>query len=499
VGRLFTGWGEFVDEKQVGRKIEHQAAQSGGILLFRHGLAFAANFLGGIFLNRWLGPEKMGLYFTVFTYFIIGRQVIDFSLSTFLIQSAEEPDRQKLSSCFWFQNLIALLILAVGFSMIFLGFPEWVVGPAAAKEFSLLLAGAALGLLVYSWQSLSVAVLERKMAYSKVGLVEVLDPLIFNLLAVGLVWKGFGIFSLALALAVRGILPALAAAWVSGFRPAWEVDLLWLRTSLRRVSPLIASQAVNWGTLLAPSILLVKEAGASEFAFANMAYSLLGSMGFLVGIFQRISFASFSRLQGEPDRLNRMAERLLNLLTMVYVPIFFGLGAWAPVWVPEVYGEAWRPMASVMVWAALPTILTGLFSVFYSSVLAGGLNRLVFFQNLANGVIFWVALALLTPVAGPLAWPLSHLAAVPCALIYVRAHIRKYGFFNWKTTVFNLGAGILWTAGSEWLLNHHFLGAALVWSVVFLGVWIPWMWTRNGITIILRKVLTGSREDAILP
>ncbi len=476
-------------------RIEHKAAKSGGILLFRHGFAFIANFLGGIALNRIVGPEKMGLYFTTYTYFIIGRQIIDFTVSTYLIQQPESPDQRKLSTCFWFQSALALGLLTLAATAIFLGVPQWYVG-ASAGDFTILLLAAAVGVFGYSFQSLSVSMLERKLVYTKVGLIEVSDPVVFNLLAVGLVYMGWGVKGLALALVIRGIVPAVLSSLLSGFFPSFQTDWKWLKLSLGKILPLVSSQLVNWITILIPSAILVKMTGSSQFAFANMAYSLLGTMGFITGIVQRISLASFARLQGEPERLNRLAERMLGLLLMAYVPVYFGLGATASLWVPRLYGKDWSPTAEVLLWGVLPNLLVGLFTIFNSSALAGGLNKLVLKQNLLAAVIFASAMFSFAHSLGPITWPVAHLLNVPCALLYVRAHFKRFGPLHLGVMGAGLISGLGWMLGVHALLVREWWMPAILLGAAFPALWVPWMWKRNNLTSVLKQILSGKSEEA---
>jgi O-antigen/teichoic acid export membrane protein len=221
-----------------------------------------------------------------------------------------------------------------------------------------------------------------------------------------------------------------------------------------------------------------------------MTYSLLGSFGFLVGVFQRVSFASFSRIKSEPDRLNRIAGKLLNFLEFFYVPLYFGLSAFASFWVPLVYGEKWSGMAELFLWWAVPMTLVALSTVFYASTLAGSRNRLVLYQNLLHASIFVGVLALLAPSLKALAWPIAHMAAVPAALLYVLSHRRHYGPLHLGRVFYGLVAGVVWMTSSHWLLLNDHPYAALAMALVFLGFWYFWL----GKDLPIRRWAMGGRE-----
>jgi O-antigen/teichoic acid export membrane protein len=218
-------------------------------------------------------------------------------------------------------------------------------------------------------------------------------------------------------------------------------------------------------------------------------------MGFMTGIVQRISLASFARLQAEPERLNRLAERMLGLLLLAYIPVYFGLGATASIWVPRVYGTAWTPTAEVLLWGTLPNILVGLFSIFFSSCLAGGLNQLVLKQNLLAAVIFTGALFSFAHRLGPITWPVAHLLNVPCALLYVRAHFKRFGALHLGVIGLSLALGVGWMLGVRYFLTQTWWVPAVLLGVAFPAIWIPWMWKCNNLTSVIQKILSGKNEE----
>jgi O-antigen/teichoic acid export membrane protein len=229
--------------------------------------------------------------------------------------------------------------------------------------------------------------------------------------------------------------------------------------------------------------------GAAPFALVNLAYSLLGSMGFLMGIFQRIAFASFSRMHDEAGRLNRIAERLLWILCLAYIPLDFGIGGFSSFWVPLVYGDKWRGMADLMPWCVVPTVLVVLASVFYSSALAGGANRLVFQQNGLNAVLYVGVMVALAKPLGVYAWPLAQLAAVPAAWLFVRFHFTHYGKVSIARVGWGFGAGILWMASTVMLLRADRPASAVALAVLFLALWLWRMGKGLRLEDLARKVL----------
>jgi len=62
---------------------------------------------------------------------------------------------------------------------------------------------------------------------------------------------------------------------------------------------------------------------------------------FVAGSAERIVVPLFSRIQGDPERVNRGLMTAQRVLTLITMPVFIGLAASAPVLVPVALGKQW--------------------------------------------------------------------------------------------------------------------------------------------------------------
>ena len=468
--------------------VSARAARGGGVLLLRHGIGFAVNAGGGIVLARELGPAVMGLYFAASMVFTVGRQLVDFCVTPHLIRHPEA--QPHYTQYLWLQRLLAgaMLVLVLG-GVAAGGIAR--LAPEHATDLAWLLAAAALGAAAFAWQSVPVADLERRLAYRRIGWIEVLEPLVFNAVAITLVLAGGSVRALAAALLLRGLVPALAAQHLALLPRGARPSVAQLTRLAGELLPLVGAQATLWAILLAPAVLVGKLAGAEELGYSQLAYSLLGSVGIPAAVFQRVTFAALSRLQADAESFERAVRRSLVLLAALYLPLLSLLGGFAPVWVPRVCGAQWTPMAPVLLLATLPVALASFLGIVYAAILAHGENRLVLWQNIAHGIVYWTVLALLARPLGAVAVPLAHLAALPAGILYYRAFRARHG----GVAMPGLWAAVAATAGLSfgcWQLvaRGHLWMAALVWLAV-QAVAIPWTWRRLGLGALLRRTLRG--------
>lgn len=198
-------------------EVKKSAIKGGRALVIRHLAGFAVNFSGTVYLARTLGPEALGLFFISFTLYMILRQLIDFGLNTYFISFNGEPDRAELNSAFLLQQAVGL-----GGMAIVMGY----LAPASANWYLkdtlwALMLCAGIGAYLNSFQSVPLAMLEQRMRYARVGLVEVVEILSFNAVAVFFVYIGWGVYGLAAGFVARGLFPALLAIKLSGIKPGF--------------------------------------------------------------------------------------------------------------------------------------------------------------------------------------------------------------------------------------------------------------------------------------
>ena len=465
-----------------------RAARGGGALLFRHGAALFLNAIGALLLGRWLGPESMGLYYAAATLLVIGRQVVAFSTPTVMVRAGRDGPWDDRSA--WLQRGLAGMLVAGTLLAVALG-AATAYAPARASEYALLLVAAAVGAATYAFQAVPVARLERRLEFGRIGAIEVLDPLVFNLVAIALVYAGGSIRTLAVPLVLRGAIPALVAhRTMRGHRPALpsrrEIAAL-----LREVGPLVGAQAVLWVILMAPPILIGKLAGPAEFGYAYQAAALLGSVGIPAAIFQRVAFAGLVQIESDRLRFARAVRRAVSLLASLSLPLLSAIAGFSPWWVTRACGPEWQPLERLLLVATLPVALSGLVGVVYAAMLAEGRNRLVFEQNLLHAGLYWTSMAALARPLGALAAPLAHLLAMPAAVLYLRAFARAHAPLRAYGAVAGVvGSAVL--AGVTWELtaSGRLMWAVLVWCVAHAAV-LPIVWRRLGLRELLRRVLKG--------
>ena len=175
------------------------------MLIVRQLIMQGFNIGGGVLLARMLTPEAFGLY-AIVTFFLAFLVAFgDAGLAASLIRSRDEPTEKDYNVIFTMQ------LLFVGIA----GGIFWVLSPWIAQAYTLEVADAwvfrlmALSLIVTSFVVIPQVRLERELRFDRIAVVEITQAIVFNVIAVGMAWYGYGPISFGIAMLCRAITGAV--------------------------------------------------------------------------------------------------------------------------------------------------------------------------------------------------------------------------------------------------------------------------------------------------
>src|SRR4030043_509894 len=188
-----------------------------------------------------------------------------------------------------------------------------------------------IGFFLASLKTIPSVLLERKLRFDLLVVVEIVESLLFYGLAVFLAWQGYGMVSYAWAVLVRGlvgvILIYLLSPWKIGF--AFEKDSL--KHLLRFGVPYQANSflAVVKDRLM--NVFLWKIIGATGVGLLGWAQKWAQMpLRFVMDAVIKVTFPAYSRMQEHQEELTRAIEKTLFFITLLVFPLVVGLCLVAP-------------------------------------------------------------------------------------------------------------------------------------------------------------------------
>jgi O-antigen/teichoic acid export membrane protein len=296
--------------------------------------------VAGVVLARLLAPADFGVFiiatFVVQLFALIG----DCGLAPALIQRRQDPSDLDLRVAFTVQQalttvVVAALLLAAPFvTRVYPRSPEGMLWLVRVLAFSLYLT---------SWRSMGTLQMERNLRYAPLAWIEVVEAVSYQLVAVGLVVAGFGIWALVWATLLRGLLGTALAYSVAPWplRPALDRERvrLILGSGLRFQAQTILNQCAGWVTpVLAGGVAGPHAVGLLAWAASNGRKPLL-----LVDNVMRVVFPHISRLQDDTREVERTLLRYLTYLLLAAGLWLAAVVVAAGPVVRIVYTEKWEP------------------------------------------------------------------------------------------------------------------------------------------------------------
>lgn len=444
-------------------ELKSMAIGGGKALLLRHAVGFVINFVGGVILARLLGPEILGAYFISFAVFMFGRAFVDFGILTHFIRMHDEPKKNDIKTAFSLQQIFggAYLLICI-----------FVVAPVSGIWYKipgidLLIISAGLAAYFYSWQSIPLAMFERKMEYGKVGIIEVGEILAFNLTAVGIIcFYKDGILGFSIANVLRGVFPALLATSLSGFKSGVIFQYQKLKEILKQVYPVFGVNVTSYIVMIAPPIIMGTMVGLSEYGVSQFVYTFLQYTIVIATIFQRIGLTTFGRLQKKKKEFDKFVNNVVKFLSIIYIPILMGLASVTPFIIPVIYGSKWAGMEKIAIIAAIPLYLAATLAILSSALLSKGKYKLIFVQSILYTVIYWISMLLYVKLLPGFAMPLAHICSVlGSGWLLIYGYNKYCGKINYGPNIFLLIIGL-----AAMMISYYFAGAGHI--LISLIVWL---------------------------
>lgn len=307
--------------------IKKKAFASVTVLILRNLLMQPISFFGFLFLSIFLKRWELGVFWAVSEVIGFLGYFSDVGLAAALIQEKKKPTRAEIRSTFTLQQILVV-------SLIFLAL---IFTPSLQKQFNfddqgkVLFYSLLFGFFAASLKTIPSVMLERKLRFSKLAIVDLTEQLIFTGLAVILAWQGLGLKSWVWAIVARSTVGVIL---IYLFSP-WPVGLSFNFRSIRRL--------VKFGVPFQANSLLsvVKDRLVNIFLWGILGSDGVGILGwaqrwasmplrFLMDSVIRVTFPAYSRIQNKKERLKLALERSSFLVNLFTFPVLVGMGLTMP-------------------------------------------------------------------------------------------------------------------------------------------------------------------------
>ena len=210
--------------------LKKHAIRGGGISIFSRTASYAIQLGGTIVLARLLTPGDFGLVAMVTAitgFFLIFK---DLGLTDATIQKTEINHKQ-ISTLFWinFASSIAITLIIIAVSPLI----AWFFGEPKVEQIAIV---SSISFVFAGLSTQHIALLKRGMLFVQITYIEILATLGSAVTGIFLAWYGWGYWALVARPIALGLLLAIGAWIVCGWRPGLPAIRSGVRSLRRRDS-----------------------------------------------------------------------------------------------------------------------------------------------------------------------------------------------------------------------------------------------------------------------
>lgn len=460
-------------------------------------IAFAIQFVVSVLISRFfLSPAEMGLFSIALSAAMMVSALQDFGIRRF-VAGERDLSEEQVRTCF---SVSVIFALGIGFVILALAWP--VARFYDNARLTPLLVIIASSYLIVPFGIVPSAMLQRRMDYRSLFLVNVGAAAINAALSLGLAWAGYSAFALAWAAVAQQAARALIGQWRSGIRPPFPPSLKGIGPILRfgsNSSLLYISDAIAQRS---PDLVIGRVLTLTAVGLYSRASSLGAQLQMLVsGAVDGVFYPAFARLRDAGAELAAPYQRVVAAYSGVTWPAMSFLAVAATPIVLMLYGPRWSGVAPLLTWIALGQIFFAAVPLHFElPILLGKIRRLM----LVNAIDTTLSIGLLILAAMvSLEWAaMSRLFYGVIWFILYAWLMKPLTGFSWRPMLVIYGQSLAATLATvapllavyRWVAGPSSVGFALLSLSAGAGVlaWLAVVYAlRHPIRVEINAILHG--------
>lgn len=350
--------------------------------LFGSGGQQLISFLLFVYIARKLTPADVGLV----AFAMVFVDVIGFAArwgQVEVLQRQPELSDRAASTSFWMLAAAGLLV-----SGAIIGGAETVRDFGGDASFAQVLMLLAPICALQAWNAVPEAVLRRRFNFRSLAFRTWLATLTGGLVGAYLAFHGYGVYALVFQRLITAFVQTLATWTMLRWHPRWAFDFADARRFLANGAEIMLAGLAGILNLRIADSVTGLVLGPTQLGYLRLGWRFFDLIVQLaVQPVSSVALSTFSRIQKDLPALRRAYLRLTQFMALASLPMFFGLGAIADIFIPLVFGPQWTN--SVVVLQSIGFVmLAGTVNYFFGPVMiAVGKARVVLRQSIVQTIL----------------------------------------------------------------------------------------------------------------
>lgn len=403
-------------------------------LFFQSGYSAVLGLIANLILTILLSPSIFGIYIAVLSMIAFLNYFSDIGLAASLIQK-KEIDEDDLATTFTFQQLLTLVLIiggffATNFIKVFYKLPP----DGVYLYWSLLVA-----FFFSSAKTIPSIFLERKIAFQKIVLVQIVENTLFYAIVSILAILGFGLMSFTYAVLARSLVGLFLIYLISPWMPKIKISIKSLRKLLKFGVPFQASSFLGLFKDDLIILYLGKALGFEALGYIGWAKKWADApIRIIMDNIAKVTFPLIARFQDNKDKIRQLSEKILHYQTIILAPAYLAAIVFMPYLIKIIpkYSK-WGPALPYFYIFCISSFIVSFSAPFMNLYNALGRVKTSFSFMVVFTTLSWITTIALTALYGALGFPISHLIiSISFLTIFFKAK-SEFGFklLNFNTNI----------------------------------------------------------------
>jgi PST family polysaccharide transporter len=346
------------------------------------------NFIVTAILARLLTPNAFGVMGMIQTTIALINMMNQFGLAPAIIQG-ENLNQKRLSSLFWFNMLVGIVMTAIVFfssELIALFFNQ--------PELSNLLKLISFVFTIVSFSFIQQSLLKKEMKFKELFNINIIATISYGMITIVLALNGLGVKSLVLGYIIKNIVKTVLIIVFNRWKPDFIFDFKVIKDLLHFGVYVFGSSILNYFNRNLDYLLIGRFLGSEALGYYTLAYKLmLVPVRKIAGVINETFLPAFSEIKYNKKVIKKYYLKVLNLIALLTFPLMGGLYIVAPEFILSVYGDSWIPVIILIQILSITGALQSLGTTAGTILFSQGKSDIAFKWNIFS--VFNLAIAMI--------------------------------------------------------------------------------------------------------
>ncbi|PIV08073.1 hypothetical protein COS52_04630, partial [Candidatus Roizmanbacteria bacterium CG03_land_8_20_14_0_80_39_12] len=290
-------------------------------LFFQSGYSAMLGLIANLVVTILLSPAIFGMYITVMSLISVLNYFSDIGLAASLVQK-KEVSHDDFITTFTIQQLLVIIVVCIGFLGTEFVRSFYKLPPEGIYLYWALL----ISFFTSSLKTIPSILLERKIAFQKIVLVQIIESTVFYITIIVLAILKFGLTSFTIAVLLRSIVGLVFIYVISPWKPMFGISKTSLQVLLSFGVPFQASSFLALFKDDLITLFLGKVIGFEGVGYIGWAKKWAEApIRIIMDNITKVLFPVLSQLQHDKEKIKQLIEKIMFYQTALLTPTILGL------------------------------------------------------------------------------------------------------------------------------------------------------------------------------